>query len=101
MSQDTSTGAQTPARPVVKLTVGILALAVLAALPELVMTNVVVWLAVVAAVWAFGTLLHAALWGYGILAVIIGGTGLWATVQTLRLAVRNLAAPDGSGDSPA
>lgn len=73
----------------VPLTASVVALALFHALPELLLINIELWAAAIAAIWAIGVQLHVGTVGLAVVAAIIGVPALWVTAQTLRFAIVN------------
>jgi hypothetical protein len=57
-------------------------------LPEFLLINLMLWLAVLAMIWATGGLLHLGQQGVWVLATFFCLPGLWAMMHTVRMAVR-------------
>lgn len=70
------------------LTLSAIALALLVSLPELLLINLELWATVAGAVWAFGGLIHFGEPGYIAAAIVLGLPALWASTQTVRLALQ-------------
>ena len=83
-----------PMSPVTSLAIKAIVLALLVSLPELLLINLELWATVAGAVWAFGGLLHYGQAGYIAAAIVLGLPALWASAQTVRLALQAEEVPN-------
>jgi len=70
------------------LAIGAVVTALFIALPELMLINLELWATVAGAVWAFGSVTHLGEPGYIGTAIVLGLPALWASGQTIRMALR-------------